>query len=494
MKFLLCQAALVLFMSAGFCAQDTAAPSANFTGADRVSLALAAKNNVHEAILRKAVLMGIRHEDMPGFYAREARDSADWFDAYDRAAKEASADPSAAIAAWKQRTRDMPSNPDAWIFLAVAQEREGDIRAAADSYSRALALDKYGRWGMAYYLRGLLRKDLDDLAGARKDLDAAINLASGNPYFYHARASLELESADYKTAAKDLRRFFAVAADTAAVRSVSSGPECEELSRMRFVIKGCRHADAIAEPQTEAAPKEAQAPWDYETNDEKNEQALHFYEAVSDARNIAGEDAPAPERAAAVLRSGDTALVAFPEAKEAFKAALRLYNLSVYIDPSSKAYVKRAALYAGLSGIYPRTQARELEAADVERALAIDPLGARGWAYFLRARMGYSDKSEASSQEDVDKAIAADPRNACFLREKTTLLANAGRYSEAAETFAKLRKIGQTPAPQDAGLCATLARNGFDTGDCRSLSVPEETVKSPLPPCSPPLELITDPG
>ena len=475
----------------GGVAQSTVAAQ----GIDGASLALARKNSVHEAILRMAAQEKIKQSDLPAFYARQAKASSDWFTLYFKTSREAAADPAAAIAVWDGKTKTSAADADAWFFLAVAQERSGNIRAAAGSYGHALSADRYGRWGMAYYLRGLLLKELNDPEAAAADLEAAITVAPGNPYFYHARASLGVERANYPAAAGDMRKFFELATDTAAIQSVAGSIECEELAGMGFSIKGCATADNKKITVDRNPGEEKFAPWEYESQGEKNELVLKFYDAFSDARNIAAENAPAAERARAVLRTGDTALVSLADSKMALKAALKLYDLSIYISPSAKAYVKRAAVYASLARLYRHTQALQFSADDIARAVALDPAGSKGWAYLLAARLRYGANDMPAAISALEKAVSADPQNACFLRGQAELFSSAKQYKEAAAAFERLRQLSAEPAEEDSGVCEMLAQNGFAQGNCHSKKTaePASGPQSPLPSCSPPLELITDP-
>jgi len=462
--------------------------------------ALARKNGVHEAILNLAAKKSVPPAELPAFYSAQARTAADWFDLYFKTAEDSSRDPRAALKKWAEKTSAAPRDADAWFLRAVTEERSGDIRAAVESYSRSLELDPAGRWGMAYSLRGLLKKDLQEPAAAAADLDAAIAASPSNPFFYHARASLGVEQGNYPAASRDLSRFFELNVDTAAAQSASRAIECEELAAMGFSVPGCSQA----KDQSAGAPRrpasgpgltghETFAPWEYENQSEKNELALYIYDALDSARNLVRANSPVSERAGAFLRAGDTALISLSDAKHSLKAALKLYELSLFISPSAKGYLKRGTALLELGRLYQHAQSVSLALADFDRAAALGSDGVKDWAYLMRARAKAAAGDTDGALSAAAPAARAGPGLACFPHVRAEILAARKDFRAAAGDMEKFLKLSgaSSSSPAKDRLCGLLARNGFAPGNCSADD--SGGAEIPFPPCYPPLELITDP-
>jgi len=480
-------AALLAVCGPAFAAEEKPVPKPAISAEDT---ALARKNGVHEAILKLAKERKIPESELPAFYSAQAKAASQWFDQYMKTAESAAQNTGSAIQEWTAKTSSSPADADAWFFRAVTEERMGDLRAAEESYGKSLAADPKGRWGMAYYLRALVRKDLEDPSGAASDLDAAIDIAPGNPYFHYARASLGVEQGNYTDAARDMHSFFSVCEDSAAAQTVAQSMECEELAAMGFNITGCAQATGEGARKA-AAPEIGFAPWEYSSQSEKNEIALYLYDAVGLAVNIAGSGGGAA-RAGTLAKTGDTALLSLSDSKTSLKAALKLYGLSLFVEPTAKAYLKHGAALLELARLYQHDDSLKLAEEDFDRALKLDPKGAGGWAFMLRARAHAAAGRYDAAEADADRATAADGENGCFFREKAAVLAAKKEYKKAAEAMAQFMKLAakskQTGEADE--LCNTLAANGAPAEGCFAPRPPAAQEENPLPPCSLPLEPI----
>lgn len=85
------------------------------------------------------------------------------------------------------------------MYMAVAQYKMGDLQAAKDTYSVILAMDKKN--SDAYYLRGKITLDMNDVEGARGDFNSAISLKPQDSDLY-IRIYEELNAHGYTDEAK----------------------------------------------------------------------------------------------------------------------------------------------------------------------------------------------------------------------------------------------------------------------------------------------------
>jgi len=85
----------------------------------------------------------------------------------------------ASIADLRSATKELPKRADIWLLLATAQRRAGDTAGAAGAVEQAFALDPDDP---AIRLeRGNARARAGDMAGARKDWQAAVDNAARDP-------------------------------------------------------------------------------------------------------------------------------------------------------------------------------------------------------------------------------------------------------------------------------------------------------------------------
>lgn len=85
------------------------------------------------------------------------------------------------------------------MYMAVAQYKMGDYQAAKDTYSAIIAMDKKN--SDAYYLRGKIALDMNDVNSAKSDFDSAVAITPQNPELY-IRIYDALASHDFSDDAK----------------------------------------------------------------------------------------------------------------------------------------------------------------------------------------------------------------------------------------------------------------------------------------------------
>src|SRR5262249_46037089 len=114
-----------------------------------------------------------------------------------------------------------------------------------------------------------------------------------------------------------------------------------------------------------------------------------------------------------------------------FRGAVGAYRSSISLDPHyAVAYAGLAFAEAFLADVTGDTRGLERAAAAAERAIALAPHQARGYAArgLLRAVW---ESAWTGAQADFDKALALDPSDATVLHHYSAILASFGRVPEA---------------------------------------------------------------
>ncbi|MHB0994977.1 MAG: tetratricopeptide repeat protein [Elusimicrobiales bacterium] len=319
----------------------------------------------------------------------------------------------------------------------------GDSAAAAASFDKALEADPVGACGLyspglAWRARGKARANLGDLAGARKDLDAGLKAAPGDPGLLALRGAVHIQAGRLKEAVKDYDELVRLDPETPDAwlrrgRALALGGDLEagvkDLTRAMELGGGGPDAytarGAMLMHQGKFAEAERDLDRAVELGPDLGEvyytRALLYGKQGLFKKTLEATEALVelePWRPQSYLERG-TALSALHR----FDAALADFTKALDLDPDyAKAWCYRGMLY--------RTRLRNEEAlADFDRALGLNP----GYVDALMGRaQAYVDMGKpGEALKDIGEVIAL---------EKPL---NPGRYYSRAVLFGRLGKMKQ---------------------------------------------------
>jgi len=413
-------------------ASDT--PVYDVSSVEPESAELARRYGTSALIIRKAGDKKIPARDFRKFFSAEAASSASDFEDYFNAIDAAARSPQAALKEYSVALAAHPASPRHLVFRGMAQEQLGNLKAAADDYTAAIKLDRYGFSGLAFYLRGLVRKDLNDASGAQADLEKAQELLPSYAPVYYASASVYLEKGSFFQSARDLDKFFELNTDTAAAAEVSGSMECEELLALGFGIRQCREGMGAGAPRPAGSYDDLRI-WERgQSLREKTEIDVYVVDAQSAVISSAARNGIAsPEGKASMLcaaaRAAETHFTG-EKSPLGLGAALKLYDLAVFIDPSPAVFMGRGGVLLRLARVYEEEEAYGEAEADFSRVLSASD-SFRGWAFKLRAEARIGLGKYPPALEDCSEAIAVDPLNPWFYQTRAFLLSSEGRLDDA---------------------------------------------------------------
>jgi len=422
------------------------APVYDVASLDPASAELARRYGTSSLIIRKAGDKKVPPKNFGKFFSEEAAASASDFEDYFKAIDVVAKSPQAALKEYSVALAAHPASPRYLVLRGMAQEQLGNMKAAADDYTAAIKLDRYGFSGLAFYLRGLVRKDLNDSSGAQADLEKAQELLPSYAPVYYASASVYLEKGAFFQSARDLDKFFELNTDTAAAAEVSGSMECEELLALGFGIRQCREGMGAGASRPAGSYDDLRI-WERgQSLREKAEIDVYVVDAQSAvissaARNGASSPADKSAMLCAAAR-GAEGHFAGEKSPLGLGAALKLYDLAAFIEPSAPVYMGRGGVLLRLAKAYEEEEAYGEAEADFSRVLAAAD-SFSGWAFKLRAEARIGLGKYPLALEDCAAAIAADPLNPWFYQTRAFLLASENRRDEAAadmERFFALEK------------------------------------------------------
>lgn len=454
-----------------------AAPAYDVSSVDPASAALARQYGSAALIIKKAAARNLGAKDFPKFFATEARAVATDFEDYFKAIDAASKSPQAALKEYSVALAAHPGSPRQLVFRGMAQEQLGNQKAASDDYTAAIKLDRYGFSGLAFYLRGLVRKDLGDSPGAQADLEKAQELLPSYAPVYYASASVYLEKGAFFQSARDLDKFFELNTDTAAAAEVSASIECEELLALGFGIRQCRESMGGGAGRTAGSSYDDLRIWERaQSLREKTEINAYVVDAQSAVISSAARSGVvSPEDKAALLcAAAQSAGSHFTGEKSplGYGAALKLYDLAAFINPSAPVYMWRGTALLHLARAYEEEEAYAEAEQDFSRVLEGSSGSFKGWALKLRAEARVGLGKYPLAIEDCGLAIAADASNPWFYQTRAFLFVNEGRLNEAAadmEKFFSLEKGKFSLEQESRGpACKALSSRETPVSGCES--------------------------
>lgn len=451
-----------------------AAPAYDVSAVDSASAEIARQYGSAALIMKKASDKNIAVKDFPKFFSAEARAVAADFEDYFKAIDAASKSPQAALKEYSVALAAHPASPRQLVFRGMAQEQLGNLKAASDDYTAAIKLDRYGFSGLAFYLRGLVRKDLGDSPGAQADLEKAQELLPSYAPVYYASASVYLEKGAFFQSARDLDRFFELNTDTAAAADVSGSMECEELLALGFGIRQCRESMGGGAGRAAGSSYDDLRIWERaQSLREKTEINTYVVDAQSAVISSAARSGvSSPEGKAALLcAAAQSAGSHFAGEKSplGYGAALKLYDLAAFVNPAASVYMGRGTVLLHLARAYEEEEAYAEAEQDFSRVLE-GSSSFKGWALKLRAEARVGLGKYPLAIEDCASAIAADASNPWFYQTRAFLFASEGRLTEAAadlEKFFSLEKDKFSLEQESRGpVCKALSAKEIAVSGC----------------------------
>lgn len=433
-------------------ASDT--PVYDVSSVEPESAELARRYGTSALIIRKAGDKKIPARDFRKFFSAEAASSASDFEDYFKAIDAAARSPQAALKEYSVALAAHPASPRHLVFRGMAQEQLGNLKAAADDYTAAIKLDRYG-------FSGLVRKDLNDASGAQADLEKAQELLPSYAPVYYASASVYLEKGSFFQSARDLDKFFELNTDTAAAAEVSGSMECEELLALGFGIRQCREGMGAGAPRPAGFYDDLRI-WERgQSLREKTEVDVYVVDAQSAVISSAARNGIAsPEGKASMLcaaaRAAETHFTG-EKSPLGLGAALKLYDLAAFMDPSPAVFMGRGGVLLRLARVYEEEEAYGEAEADFSRVLSASD-SFRGWAFKLRAEARIGLGKYPPALEDCSEAIASDPLNPWFYQTRAFLLSSEGRLDDASADMVRFFSLEKDKFALEQGLGDRFAR------------------------------------
>ena len=326
------------------------------------------------------------------------------------------------------------SEAEGQFIVGNTKAKQGDYEDAINNYDQALQLKS--NFPIAYYSRGIAKRNLEQYSDAISDFDQALQQKSD---FAAARTAQE-ETIQIKAAETSLR---SQNTQTQSEQTASNSPP--------------NPAESPGDPGlAEAYYKQGLKKENIEQDEiEKRVRENHFlnskdimeqqYKAALDDYNEAIRLKPDEPRFYQQRASVNRKLERFEDV---------ITDYSVLIDLNSK----DASLYYERGRAKQQLGQHEVALADCNEAIRLDSNDARYYAQ--RASIHAQLKQDAAAFVDLDKAIQLSPDEADFYRQRISLNKNLGRSEAVIADYSELIRL----KPNDISLYRQRGRENYQLG------------------------------